>query len=350
MQQRRLGRTDIHVGVIGLGTMTFGQQNTEAEGHAQMDRAVAAGVNLLDAAELYPIPPKAETQGRTEEIIGTWLKARGRRDDVVIATKVIGRSEMRWFRDGGVEGRLVRGQIEEAVDKSLKRLQTDVIDLYQVHWPDRATPGFGSNPTRWTSPKRMADETPIEETLAALADVVKAGKVRYIGLSNESAWGAMRWLVAAEAGIGPRVVSIQNAYSLVNRTWEGALAEVGEREDVSLIAYSPLAQGYLSGKYENGGLPEGSRKQLFDRLQRYEKPHAAAAVSAYVQLARDFGVKPAVFANAFVANQSVVTSSLIGATTMDQLEDALAAASLKWTREMQAAVDDLHQRFGNPCP
>jgi aryl-alcohol dehydrogenase-like predicted oxidoreductase len=350
MQKRRLGRTDLLVSRICLGTMTFGQQNTEAEGHAQMDRAVDAGVNFLDAAELYPIPPTAETQGRTEEIVGSWMKARGNRDRIVVATKVVGRTPMTWFRRDGSPARVTRAQVEEAVDGSLRRLGTDCIDLYQLHWPERPVSGFGSNPTRFETVKPAADETPIEEQLSVFDDLVKAGKIRHFGLSNESAWGTMRWVAGSERGIGPRPQSIQNAYNLVNRTFEVNLAEVAMREDVGLLAYSPLAQGYLTGKYEGGALPAGSRKQLFDRLQRYEKPGAAEAIAAYVGIARDFGVDPATFAIAFTLSKPFVTSSIIGATTMQQLEAALAAEDLDWTAAMDEAVDTLHQRVGNPSP
>lgn len=350
MQKTRLGRTDLEVSRICLGTMTFGEQNTEGEAHAQLDRAVEAGINFLDTAELYPIPPKAETQGSTEAYIGSWLRARGNRDQLVIATKVVGRSQNTWFRDDGLQPRLDRRNIGEAVEKSLRRLGTDYIDLYQIHWPDRPTSGFGSNPTRWRTPEPVADEVPIEETVAAFADLVKEGKIRHAGLSNESPWGTMRWLAEAEAGKGPRVASIQNAYNLVNRTFEGGLAEIALREDVGLLAYSPLAQGYLTGKYANGALPEGSRKQLFDRLQRYETPGAAETVTAYVELAEAFGLKPATFANAFVLAQPFVTASIIGATSLSQLEEILASTDVRWTQEMQDAADAIHQRAGSPCP
>ncbi|ODN70418.1 aldo/keto reductase [Methylobrevis pamukkalensis] len=350
MKMRPLGRTGLSVSAVCLGTMTFGEQNTKEEGFAQMDLAVDHGVNVFDAAELYPIPPRPETQGRTEEIVGHWLKDRGRRADILLATKVIGRSEMRWFRDDRAEGRLTRPQIMEAVEKSLRRLRTDYIDLYQLHWPERPVTGFGSNPVRWQSPPPAADETPIEEILGILDELVTAGKVRHIGLSNESPWGVMRHLALAEAGKGPRVASVQNAYSLVNRTFEAGLAEVCEREDVGLLAYSPLAQGYLTGKYQDGALPAGSRKQLFNRLQRYEKPGAAEAFADYVRIARDFGVDPALFANAFVTSRPFVTSNIVGATSVDQLKVALASADVAFTAEMEAAVDAVHQLRGNPCP
>jgi Predicted oxidoreductases (related to aryl-alcohol dehydrogenases) len=350
MKMRPLGRSGLSVSAICLGTMTFGEQNDEAEGFAQMDLAVEHGVNFFDTAELYPIPPKRGTQGRTEEIVGAWLADRGRRDDIVLATKVIGRSEMRWFRDDGSEGRLTRGQIMEAVEKSLRRLRTDYIDLYQIHWPERPMPGFGSNPTRWSAPPKLDDEAAIEEILPVFGELVASGKVRHVGLSNESPWGVMRHVFAAETGKGPRVVSLQNAYSLVNRTFEGGLAEVCAREEIGFIPYSPLAQGYLTGKYQGGALPVGSRKQLFDRLQRYEKPGAAEAFSDYVRIARDFGVDPALFANAFVTSRPFVTANIVGATSVEQLKLALASADFAFTRKMEAAVDAVHQLRGNPCP
>ncbi|MBB3997835.1 aldo/keto reductase [Aureimonas pseudogalii] len=350
MRKRPLGRTGLHVSRICLGTMTFGEQNSETEAHAQLDHAIERGVDFLDTAELYPIPPKAETQGGTERFIGSWLKASGHRNRVTIATKVIGRSDSRWFRDDGGTPRLDLPNITEAVEKSLRRLGTDRIDLYQIHWPDRPTAGFGSVPTRWKTPQADPDEVPIAETLAALATLVDSGKVRAIGLSNESAWGTMRFLAESDRGTGPRVQSIQNAYNLLNRTFEPALAEVALREDVGLLAYSPLAQGYLTGKYAGGARPEGSRKALFDRLQRYEKRGTAEAVDEYVALARRFDLAPATFANAFVLAQPFVTATIIGATTLAQLDACLAAEDVIWTDEMQAAVDEVHQRRGNPAP
>lgn len=353
MQKRRLGRTDLLVSKICLGSMTWGQQNTEAEGHAQMDMAFARGVNFIDTAELYPIPPKAETQGRTEAIIGGWLKARGNRDKFVLATKVVGRTASEWFR-GGRSSKLVRADIFDAIDKSLAKLGTDYIDLYQIHWPDRDVP-WGANPTRIGGTPPRADspggeETPVGETLAVFDELVKAGKIRHFGLSNESSWGVMRFLAESDRGAGPRVVSLQNAYNLVNRTFEVNLAEVCAREDISLLAYSPLAQGYLTGKYDHGARPAGSRSQLFNRGQRYETANAAEALLEYNELARSFGMEPALFAGAYVASRPFVTSSIIGATSIAQLETALGCADVVWTEEMQKAVDAVHQRVGNPCP
>jgi aryl-alcohol dehydrogenase-like predicted oxidoreductase len=347
MQYRKLGRTGLDVSVICLGTMTWGQQNTEAEGHAQMDVALDYGVNIFDTAELYPVPPKRETQGDTERIIGTWFKARGTRDKVVLATKVVGRSDMDWFRKDGSPAELSRAQMQEALDGSLQRLQTDYIDLYQLHWPDRPM-AFGANPVIYDHEEGPSH--PIEETLKILGDFVKAGKVRHIGLSNESAWGAMTFLKFAEARGLPRVQSIQNAYGLINRTYETALAEVSIREDVSLLAYSPLGQGLLTGKYLNGALPPGSRKALFNRMQRYEKPGVEPAVAEYVGLAREFGLDPAQMALAFVNSRRFVTSTIIGATSLQQLEANLRSVDVKITPELAERIDTIHLIHTNPAP
>ncbi|MBS1180938.1 MAG: yhdN 2 [Proteobacteria bacterium] len=350
MQKRRLGRSDLLVTPLCLGTMTYGQQTDRDEAFAILDRAVGFGIDFLDAAEMYPVPPRRETQGMTEAIVGDWLAARGRRNDIILATKVCGRSSNDWFRDDGSPTRLTRAQIFEAVEKSLRRLRTDRIDLYQIHWPDRVVSDWGTVPSRFKPFAPASDETAIEETAAVFAELVAAGKIRHFGLSNESPYGLMRFLAAAETGIGPRPISVQNAYSLVNRTWEGGLAEIALREDIALLPYSPLAQGYLTGKYRSGALPANSRKALFNRLQRYEKPHADAAIAAYVDLARRFGADPVTFALAFAINQPTVASVIIGPSAEDQLDSNLAAVHFTWTTDMQAAIDDLHQRFGNPCP
>ena len=254
MEMRKLGRTGIDVSLICLGTMTWGQQNTEAEGHAQMDYAVGRGVNFFDTAEIYSIPPKPETQGSTERIIGSWLKARGGRDKIVLASKVAGRGMTNWLREDGSKSQLNRAQMTEALEKSLKRLQTDYLDLYQLHSPDRATTQWGSNPTVYRVPA-PGPENAIEEILDVLDGFVKAGKVRAAGLSNETPWGTMKFLQASEMGGKVRVASIQNAYNFLNRTFEIGMAEVAMREQVGLLAYSPLAQGYLTGKYLHGGPP-----------------------------------------------------------------------------------------------
>ncbi len=350
LEMRKLGRTGLEVSSFCLGSMTWGEQNSEAEGHAQIDMALERGINFIDTAELYAIPPKPETQGRTEEIIGTWFKRTGRRDEVILGTKIIGRSSHTWFRDGGVETTLTPEQIEEAVNKSLKRLQTDYIDLYQIHWPDRAVSQFGSNPTIWKDSEPAPDEVPIEETLGKLGELVEAGKIRSVGLSNESAWGAMRYLQAADEMGLPRVASIQNAYSLVNRTFEVNLAEVAMREDLGLLAYSVLGQGYLTGKYRGGALPEGSRKKLFDRLQRYETPGSESAVDAYLDLAEARGLDPAQMALAFAHSRSFVTSVIVGATSLEQLSHDIDCTAVEISQELEDAINAIHQTHGNPCP
>jgi aryl-alcohol dehydrogenase-like predicted oxidoreductase len=349
MEYRSLGRTGISVSAICLGTMTWGQQNTEAEGHAQMDYAVGEGINFFDTAELYSIPPRAETQGSTERIIGSWLAARGGRDRIVLASKVVGRTTMDWFR-GGRPSSLVRGDITHAIEGSLKRLRTDYIDIYQLHWPDRTVTQWGSNPTRYRTPSPAPGEVPIEETLAVLGDLVKAGKIRHVGLSNESAWGTMRFLAAAEAGKGPRIVSIQNAYNLLNRTFEVNLAEIATREQVGLLAYSPLAQGFLTGKYQNGARPAGTRTTLFNRGDRYQTPGAEAAIDDYLAVAREAGLDAAQMALAFVTSRPFVTSNIIGATSMEQLRTDIASQHVAITPELEAKLDAVHQRRGNPCP
>lgn len=348
MEYRPLGRTGLKVSQICLGTMTWGQQNTEAEGHAQMDHALDRGINFFDTAELYSIPPKPETQGSTERIIGSWFKSRGTRDKVILATKVCGRSGSTWFRDDGSPCELSRAQIEEAVNKSLQRLQTDYIDLYQLHWPDRPVSQFGSNPVIYRPVE--GPEHPISEILDVLADLVKAGKIRHIGLSNESAWGVMTFLHHAQMKGQPRVQSIQNAYSLVNRTFEMGLAEIATREEVGLLAYSPLAQGYLTGKYQGGALPPGTRKQLFDRLQRYETPGAAKAIDAYLALAREAGLDPAQMALAFVNSRPFVTSNIIGATSMEQLRADIDSIDVRITPELEERINAIHVLNANPCP
>jgi aryl-alcohol dehydrogenase-like predicted oxidoreductase len=347
MEYRRLGRTDLNVSLICLGTMTWGQQNTEADGHAQMDYALDQGVNFFDTAELYSIPPRPETQGSTERIIGSWFKARGSRDKVILATKVIGRSDSTWYRDDGSKGELSRAQIEEAVNKSLKRLQTDYIDLYQIHWPDRPMP-WGSNPTIFRH--QEGDSHPIGETVEIMTDLVKAGKIRHFGLSNESAWGTMTFLKHAEAKGQARVQSIQNAYNLLNRTYEVALAEVTMRENVSLLAYSPLAQGYLTGKYLDGARPAGARTTLFNRGQRYENPTAEAAIRKYIALAKEFGLDPAQMALAFVNSRPFIGSNIIGATSMEQLKTDIASVNVTITPELEERIDAIHVEHCNPCP
>ncbi|MFL5131746.1 MAG: aldo/keto reductase [Microvirga sp.] len=347
MEYRRLGRTDLNVSLLCLGTMTWGQQNTEADGHAQMDYALEQGINFFDTAELYSIPPRPETQGSTERIIGSWFKARGSRDKVILASKVIGRSDSTWYRDDGSKGELSRAQIEEAVNKSLKRLQTDYIDLYQIHWPDRPMP-WGSNPTIFRHQEGQSH--PIAETVEIMTDLVKAGKIRHFGLSNESAWGTMTFLKHADAKGQARVQSVQNAYNLLNRTYEVALAEVTTHENVSLLAYSPLAQGYLTGKYLDGARPPGARTTLFSRGQRYENPTAEAAIRKYIALAKEFSLDPAQMALAFVNSRPFLTSNIIGATSMEQLKTDIASIDVTITPELEERINAIHVEHCNPCP
>ena len=346
MEYRRLGRTDIEVSRVCLGTMTFGQQNTETEAHDQLSLAIDQGVNFIDAAEMYPVPPKPETQGLTERHIGSWLKATGLRDKLVIATKGVGAArDMKHIRGGNA--RLDGANIRAAVEDSLVRLGTDRIDLYQLHWPDRKTATFGQ--TTYVH-ELDPEEVPIESTLDALAGLVEAGKIRAVGLSNETPWGTMRFLALAEQRGLPRVASIQNAYNLVNRTFEQGLAEVALREDCGLLPYSPLGGGTLSGKYLGGARPAGARMTLFTRFTRYDKPEAIEAIGRYVALAREHGLDPAQMALAFVHRQPFVTSTIIGATTTTQLKQDLAAFDLTLSAEVLAGIEAIHRAIPNPCP
>jgi len=347
MEYRRLGRTDVKVSAICLGSMTWGEQNSEEEGFQQMDYALDQGVNFIDTAEMYPIATRAETYGRTEEIIGNWMAARGTRAKVVIATKIVGPNAGRFPYIRGGETRFDRKHIAAAVDASLKRLKTDTIDLYQLHWPDRATNDFGKLAYQHED---GAQETPIEETLEALDAVVKAGKVRHVGLSNENPWGVMRFVTGAEQGKGPRVASIQNPYSLLNRSFETRMAEVAIREDVGLLAYAPIAAGTLTGKYLNDQWPAGARRTLWPDNRRYQGPQADKATAAYVQLARDHGLDPAALALAFVLRQRFLTSAIIGATTLDQLKTDIGAATVSLGDDLLAALEDIHKRYTYPCP
>jgi aryl-alcohol dehydrogenase-like predicted oxidoreductase len=346
MDYRELGRTGVKVSALCIGTMTFGQQNSEAEGHAQMDYAVGQGINLFDAAELYPIPPKPETQGRTEAIIGTWLASRKARQKVIIATKAIGRTKMDWLRKDRIPGRQSPAQLKEAVDGSLRRLKTDYIDLYQLHWPDRPMRIFEG----LDYVHLPGESYPIEEILGVLGAFVKEGKIRFVGLSNETPWGVMTFLKASERLGLPRVASIQNAYNLVNRFFETGLSEISYREGVSLLAYSPLGQGYLTGKYDGGTLPPNSRKALFGRMGRYELGNGPKAISTYVALARKHGLDPAQMALGFVTSRPFVTSNIIGATTLAQLKTDIEGGLLKLPHAVLEDIEEIHLTFPNPCP
>jgi aryl-alcohol dehydrogenase-like predicted oxidoreductase len=346
MQMNELGRTDIKVSRLCLGTMTFGEQNTQAEGHRQLDMAKDHGVNFIDTAEAYSFPGKAKTQGSTERIIGSWMKARDNRGEVVIATKITGSAERRSYIRGG-NLKFTRQQVAEAVDLSLQRLGTDYIDLYQTHWPERPTNFFGKL-------DYVHDEgagfTPMEEQLDALAAQVKAGKVRAIGVSNETPWGLMKFLEIAERSGLPRVASIQNPFNLICRQFEVGLSEIAIREDCGLLAYSPLAFGALTGKYLNGNKPDGSRHVLFPRFQRYFKPAGVKATKAYVALAQKHGLDPAGMALAYVNSRPFLTSTIIAATTDGQLAANLRSEDMVLADEVVKGIEAIHARHANPAP
>ena len=342
MQTRKLGSTGLDVSLICLGTMTWGQQNTEADAHEQMDYAVSQGVNFFDTAEMYPVPPKADTQGLTEKYIGTWFKKSGRRHDIVLATKVTGPG-MAYLRGGT---RLDRKSVIEACNDNLKRLQTDYIDLYQVHWPERPTNYFGKLGYQHTA----SPSTPVEETLGALDELVKQGKVRHVGVSNETPWGVQEYLRASREQNLARIATIQNPYSLLNRSFEIGLAEFAHRENVGLLAYSPMAFGVLSGKYLNGARPADGRVTLFTRFSRYSNEQADAATACYVELAKAHGLDPAQMALAFVNSRPFVHSNIIGATTMAQLRSNIESHRIELSKEVLEAIEQIHRRYTIPCP
>lgn len=345
MKYNVLGDSELSVSEICLGTMTFGEQNSEAEAHQQLDYAMSRGVNFLDAAEMYPVPPRAQTQGRTENFVGSWL-GKQPRDKVIVATKITapGRG-FEWIR-GGAKA-IDQVSVEEAVNGSLQRLQTDYIDLYQIHWPDRYLPNFGQ---AFYDPSQERAATRIEEQLEALDSVVKSGKVRHVGLSNESPWGVMQFLGIARERNLPQAVSIQNAYNLLNRTYEPALSEVTRREGIPLIPYSPLAFGHLAGKYLNGAKPEGARLTRFPAFgQRYTKENVESASRSYAELARRHGLSPATLALAFVRSRWFVASTIIGATTLDQLKENIDSVDVALAPPVLEEIDAIHLRFPNPA-
>lgn len=349
MRYRKLGTSDIEVSLIALGTMTWGEQNTEQEAHAQLDYATEQGINFIDAAELYPVPPKAETYGLTERYIGTWLAKSQQRDQVILASKVAGPAAANGGTDHIRAGktRHNKANIEQALHDSLKRLKTDYIDLYQLHWPDRSTNFFGQLGYR-----HLEDEvsTPILETLQVLDDLVKAGKIRHIGLSNETPWGMSQFLQLAEKHDLARIVSIQNPYNLLNRTFEVGNAEIAIREQVGLLAYSPLAFGHLTGKYLNGALPEGARITKWQRFGRYKSENATKATQLYVDLANAHELDPAQLALAYVNQQRFVTSNIIGATNLEQLKTNIESIHLHLTDEILIEIEKIHQLYPNPSP
>lgn len=344
MRYQPLGRTGLMVSRICLGTMTFGEQNSTEDAHRQLDRAVAAGVTFIDTAEMYPIPPSARTAGATETIIGAWLKRRGDRDRLVIATKITGPGLDHLARRPRA---FSRDAIRTAIDGSLRRLQTDHIDLYQLHWPERKANYFGPLDYRHDEDSEF---TPFVEVLAALADEMAAGRIRAVGVSNETPWGMMRFLAVAEAAGLPRPASVQNPYSLLNRVFEVGLAEIALRETCGLLAYSPLAFGTLSGKYLDGERPAAGRLTLFPQYRRYTGPRAVAATRLYTDIARRHGLDPAQMALAAVIRQPFVTAAIIGATTLAQLDTNLAAETLVLPPEVIEEIEAVHADNPNPAP
>jgi len=345
MKRRYLGNSDLQVSEICLGTMTFGQQCSEAQGHAQLDRALAAGINFIDTAEMYPVPPRAASCGRTEEIIGGWLRGQAR-DRLVIASKAAGPSRgLHWIRGGHLG--FDHGSLRSAVEGSLRRLQSDHIDLYQLHWPARNQPMFG----QWQfDPTREHAATPILESIEALARLMREGKIRHYGLSNEHPWGVMEFVrLARENGL-PRPVSLQNAYSLLNRIYENGLAEVCHREEVSLLPYSPLAFGTLTGKYLIDPQAAGRINEFPGFGQRYGKAGVAPAVRAYAELAARHRLTPTQLALAFVYSRWFVASTIIGATSVAQLDENLAALAVPLSPELLAGIDEVYLCHGNPAP
>lgn len=345
MQKTTLGRSGLSVSRLCLGTMNFGASVDEAGAFAQLDMALDAGIDLIDTAELYPTPPTPHGFGVTEEIIGRWLKARGTRDRVVIATKVTGRSRSSWVRPWDGDTRLDTRNIEAAIDGSLRRLGTDVIDLYQLHWPDRRTNNFGRLDY---TPVAKDDPVPLAETLGALGRLVEAGKIRAIGLCNETPWGVMKALALAEALGLPRVATVQNPYNLLNRTPEIGLAEIVHREEVGLLAYAPLSMGMLTGKYLGGARPPGARLTEHGHFHRFLEGEEAAA--RYATLARDHGLEPAELALAWVLSRPITASVLIGASSLDQLRRNIAAAAITLPADVLAALDAIHGERPNPVP
>jgi len=349
VEKRQLGRTDLEVTACCLGTMTWGQQNTQAEAFEQMNYAIEQGINFFDTAELYSIPPNPDTQGSTETIIGNWFKSKNNRDQVILASKIVGRTDMNWHRRGFgdvKECRINKEQIDFAVEQSLKRLQTDYIDLYQLHWPDRPAGLFGN---KMEFHELQAESENFQKTLEALQSHVDSGNIRHIGLSNETAYGVMRFIAESEKNDLPRVASIQNAYSLILRTFEQGLEEVAANEQVGLLAYSPLAQGYLTGKYRNGALPKGSRKELFGRMQRYESDQCLQAMDSYFKLAENQNVDVTQMALKFCDTRPFTTSTIIGATTMPQLETCIDAFDMKWTSDLEKQIQAIHEISPSPA-
>jgi aryl-alcohol dehydrogenase-like predicted oxidoreductase len=356
MQYRQLGKTDLQVSAICLGTMTYGDQNTESEAHEQLDYAMAQGINFIDTAEMYPVPPKAETYTRTETMVGNWLKKQAR-DKIILGGKVAGpRRGMHWIRGGPAS--LDKANIRAAIEGSLKRLQTDYIDVYQLHWPERNVPMFGQylfDPAGEFESGifKQGDEkvwVSIQNQLETLAELIQEGKVRYIGLSNEQPWGVMEFLHVAKEYNLPRIASVQNCYNLINRGMEFGISEVLYRENVSLLAYSPLAFGHLTAKYIDNPAAQGRVTQFLGYAQRYKKPNVFPASAAYAKLARAHGLTPTQLALSFVYHRWFVTSTIIGATSMAQLKENIDAWHTTLSPEVMQEIEHLHLTMMNPAP
>jgi len=349
MKYRKLGTTDIDVSVICLGTMTFGEQNSQQDGYDQMDYALERGVNFFDTAELYAVMPRKETYGKTEEIIGSWFQQKKNRSKVILASKIASKTEndLTWIRDGAEKLGFDKKNMNAAIDASLQRLQTDYIDLYQLHWPERKVPKFGKLDFEYDPYDN--EWTQIEEVLDNLNNLIKSGKIRYIGLSNETPWGVMKFLQVAKEKNLPRMMSIQNVYSLVNRVFDIANSEVSIRENCSLLAYSPLAGGRLSGKYINQQ-PKNARYTLWpSRFDRHHTKRGEMAIAKYVSLAKKYNITPSTFANAYVNDRPFVTSNIIGATTIEQLRENIDSVDITLSNEILHEIEDIHLSDPNPC-
>jgi len=346
MNFRKLGNTDLKVSTICLGTMTWGEQNNQKEAFEQMDYAISQGINFFDTAEMYAVPSTEKTFGKTETIIGNWFKERNNRKKVILATKISGPG-LSWIRGGGLQ--YTKENISSALLGSLERLQTDYIDLYQLHWPERNTNYFGKLGYKHKTEEREWND--FESILRTLKQFVDEGKIRYIGLSNESAWGLSKFLELSRSQNLPRVMSVQNPYNLLNRTYEVGLAEISIREQSGLLAYSPLASGVLSGKYRNNQKPKGSRFQLFgDYFPRYAGKSSNLAVEEYFKIAKKHKISLAQLSLAFVSQQSFVTSNIIGATTMKQLEENIGSTNVKLSSEIIDEINSVHKNNSNPAP
>lgn len=346
MEYTTLPHTGLEVSKICLGTMTWGRQNTEAEGHAQMDYAVEQGINFFDTAELYPIPAHPDYHSLTEKIIGTWFRKTGKRDEIVLASKIVGPAPFtKFIRTEGFRPE----SLTEAVESSLNRLQTDYIDLYQLHWPERSTNYFGKRGYKHDPKDHWEDN--IHQVLETLGELIKQGKIRYVGLSNETPWGVMRFLEEAKVHHNlPRMITIQNPYSLLNRQFEVGLAEISHRSRIGLLAYSPLGFGTLSGKYLGGQQPEKARITLFPNYQRYSGDTAVAATAAYKEIADRHGLSLARMALAFVNSRPFLTANIIGATSMEQLKENISSIDLELDEHILREIEAVHNRFPNPAP